>query len=625
MVSPDTIISNPDNPVAPNRVGENIAFIKHFEKLLSPNEYIRCLQEMALMTTRHPNPDNKQEQVLCPTVESMPLQFLHLVSNTDGKINEIKLKEVSSRIRDFGQMFYADGIKVQAASGAKKQLGDLYIITNLDILHRAANELKCDLIYGIYSGDENCGIILIPREDSKIKDREALKKDFEQACKEKTKETYQNPNHPHSKFFQEMQSNVTMSHPQEKLGFTLYTDILEGHDIPKPAQHKAIRLRTLVAAILDLARGKKLPPAKYSASLVDSLLATLQLPLTSHHKVDDIKGKIPQNILQYYRLARAVPDVDQDALLGLVEKAVFEPIFPRELNVRKISNLVEDIQDGIAQNYKYRLVSFANTNVKPKNNESHIKGDNEIIAGFNVMQRYVNEAYQTHPLAKSLDSTSIRYYKNQGSGYILIEENLYNLIEGDIKDVLAINTDIIRQESARLLKDSLPDGSQPNDNISYRAHPFIVTTCSDYPINNENFNEDTFWQHIDQELRPKQTRRETLYLLMASGLIIPIGNEIVDILQDELKVTNQSIEAYRRHISLAHMHLMTSDQTVTEKIRQGFQNLVRVFVSLFGDAVEVRPERLPQAKEALNKINSFLDLETLSQFRRNSSSSPTSP
>jgi len=488
--------------------GTDFAHLKEFrESILSPNEDIRALQKAAFCTPR--DLGGSAGTIDCLNIDSLHAQLLALCQ-TEGNLDETKRANLIARAEKYGVIFYADGIKVQLVTtiaGKGKACGDRYVATNLEILICAAKKMNCDLVTSIYSGDENVGLILIPREDSEYENAENVETIFAQTCNRLMYATYRNKEHPQAALFQEMQTAITAGTVPGKetslLGFTLETRPISGTRAHLPPQHNRLRLNALAAAGLDLACDKDPISNISQALLLEQIFSAFTIDVES---ASDEALPLHTSAYLFNLYTKAVSaGLSPNYALELLNRAIFESTFPRSLRVRKKTQMGNDIEEGIASNNTYHLVYLANTQVKHGNSISHTHGDNEIVAGVDVVQRYLRDR-----LGDDCVHDGIRYYKSEGSNLLLIEDRVWDQVRPLLADPLAINTHIYDQEVIRRSK-PLKEG----ESLDYRANPFIVTTISDLAINSATPVE-RIWREIDYELRPKQLARERAYTILAT-------------------------------------------------------------------------------------------------------------
>ena len=424
-------------------------------------------------------------------------------------------------------MFYADGIKVQLVTtiaGKGKACGDRYVATNLEILICAAKRMNCDLVTSIYSGDENVGVLLVPRDpDQYQKSAQIVQAVFVQTCKELSDATYRNKEHPQAALFEEMQATIntgTLPYEIHLLGFTLETEPIRNVFIHLPPQHSYLRLNALAAAILDLACKKKPTESQSQGLLIEQMFSAIisDVERTSPINPSSIRSAYLEQLYQKALRAGLTPNY----ALELLNRAIFESTFPRSVQVRKKTQMENDIREGVMAGKSYYLVDLANTQIKYANGISHTHGDNEIIAGVNIIQRYLKEK-----LGKDAVHDGIRYYKSEGSNLLLVEDEVWDKVGPLLADPLAINTYIHDQEIVRTTR----EGESP----SYRAHPFIVTTISNLVINS-NTTVEQIWHEIDYELRPKQLARERIYTILATFSASDQLNLLIDHLTHMIEV-----------------------------------------------------------------------------------------
>jgi hypothetical protein len=489
--------------------GTDFCYLDEFTgAILSPNEAIRALQKAAFCTPREVG--ESTGTVDCPVIDSLHAQLFSLCQK-DGVLDREKLISLVHRIDKCGVMFYADGTKVQLVTTLKdkgKSCGDRYVATNLEILICAAKKMNCDLVTSIYSGDENVGVLLVPRDpDQYQKSAQKVQEVFAQTCKELSDATYRNKEHPQAALFQEMQAAInagTLPDEKHHLGFTLETEPIHDVNTHLPPQHSYLRLNALAAAILDLAC-KKIPvESKSQGLLIEQMFSAIisDVEKTSPINPSSIHSAYLEQLYQKAILA----GLSRKYASELLNRAIFESTFPRQMQVRKKTQLENDIREGVMAGKTYHLVDLANTQIKYANGISHTHGDNEIIAGINIIQRYLSKQ-----LGKDAVHEGIMYYKSEGSNLILVEDRVWDKVKPLLADPLAINTYIHDQETIRRKKAP----KYLEESLNYRANPFIVTTISNLVINSDTSVEQ-IWHEIDYELRPKQLARERAYTILAT-------------------------------------------------------------------------------------------------------------
>jgi len=194
----------------------------------------------------------------------------------------------------------------------------------------------------------------------------------------------------------------------------------------------------------------------------------------------------------------------------------FEDMFPKDLQVRKLSTLIARSKNRLkeqkndSKDNKLYLLRVADVRLKWENKYSgHTKGDHEMIAVANILRR-VQEGL-------GLEDKEIDIYQDNGSLLMVADAETYNKFDIVLQDPVFLNTYFKQLEQERAAK--------PGQDQALRANPFIVSTFKARsetgkvePLTiDQNFGEEEIWAEV-AKLRTHHLTNEVVVLLYTSGL-----------------------------------------------------------------------------------------------------------
>lgn len=567
------------------------------------------LAQQSIFTTRQPGNVEESTKQLLPNTESMREQIHALCEDESGTFSNEKFDELITRIDEYGYIFYADGNKIQTVSDdVDPRTGDAYIAGNLEVLLQAAQALDCDLIFGIYSGDENTGI-LIPRV--KKGQVTALTQETIYSTIQAQSDSYYRSNNPTSKFFLSAQAAIDAKEfkDQPQIGLKIKAKAVKDTKIHLSREqitrergfasgimdattnkHINDNTTTITQAIKDIYQGKRIvgqDNSRYKNPIFPPNI--YQLYLESVHDIvsSELSGEYRQDMTlpQLIELGKKNTHIDEliRQATAYAELSTYEPLYPGSLEVRKIACFEQDISQNIANGEDTYLVRFADTRMKSVNEFSHTLGDNHLIGTMRLVQQVLSN----HGIADVHDK--IKYYQHFGSFMITTtDQSLATRINEILENSFELNKEIYSINQTRELESQVEDYTQDSE---YRAKPFVVaTTKLKSPSTNEFenivFSKDSkpqdIWKLVE-EMRSAQQGNETRVTLVASGYANNLPAEYI-------KFLNQIISTYE-------LGQVPSDELWEQML------LDSMLVDLFAEYSLQRENRLPIALESLRNAN----------------------
>lgn len=486
------------------------------------NPLLHNLLDHSIMTPRSPIADQSEKQIFLPTTESIREQIHNKCYDKNGKFSESKYKTWMERANKFGRIFYADGVKLQTVSnGGGSNAGDAYIAANLEILLRTAKDLDCEIVFGIYSGDENAGI-LVPKGDLELTDEQ-----IQATLKTVADNYFRNPSSETSKFFAPLQKLIDKEYPNKglQMGLKIHTQSLKNAKIHR-SKKQTVRDRGIAAAIIDGSLGNHVNAA--AIPLAEAMFDTFH----GVRKSDKQHAMIPHHLLtesnrnEYLQVLEIALEEDnynlQAQAIALAELSMDEPLYPRELKIRKIANLESSVQRAHTEGKTTYFLRIADMTLKETNEYSHTLGDYNLIATARTTQEFFK--------AGGIDPhKNIEYFQSYGS-FILTttDHEIYQQMVGLVNNPFELNKKLYEQEQARkITQKDHPDAYKPD--TESRAKPFIVASPfylieSKQPVPFKIAADadpadisKKLWQFIELS-REQQSYNETLTALILSGL-----------------------------------------------------------------------------------------------------------
>jgi hypothetical protein len=544
-------------------------------------DYLKKYAEDSLFTKRHPG---SGKEVALPQADSIREQLT--IFAEDPTFTE-RLKH--------GFIFKSDGVKTQLVSQhAGEAAGDAYIAANLEILLRAAKELNCDIVYGIYSGDETTGMFIPKSSDQKI-DGQTIEQKIAFISN-----NYYRVDKETSPYFLDIQTMLDNTLDEDKkfqLDITHHVKAISESRLKTQEKGRFLRERSLFSAFIDLCESEQPDPGA-TAEMSQVIIDTLSQPRTvnpQHERYDESNELTwPQKYQELYAEAvekYEVNDPDKfNEIKALLDLSVYEPLFPGSLEVRKFSVLSDDLENAISFKRSVRIIRLADTLMKDINTQSHLLGDNHMIATIRSVQNML-ERHDVNPRQRS-----IKYYQHHGSFVMTVEDNqngdsLFNKVSSLVEDSIELNKDIYLEEIqyGRLLD-------------SNRAKPFIVATTHIIPSLNpdDKFKPVTIKDHSQIEsffekdgildiLKYHQTNNETWEALKASNIGTTLPRDIVG-----LGNPNRNIDA-----------------PTIEQILMQLDILLQIGASIYPRYITVRPGRTEYFNENNRRLTARYRLESL--------------
>lgn len=329
--------------------------------------YLHELAKHSILTQRRIH-DNSPIQLA--TTESIREQILSQFTDSSGLVNEDKKNSFFKRLGN-GYVYALDGVRLQAVSSYSELVGNAYIVGNNEVILKAAKKLKCEVLPGIYSGDENLPLFF----ESENHQGEPLTADSIQRAIAEASNEYYRTDPLTSPYWKQVQEVMTYNLPEEEkhklLGLDGEIRKISDTKIRKQIRvspegkiaEQTLRERSLMGAIIDAVN-----PSESSSELITT---------TSQDLLDGIENTLAQlrtihledpRYLNHgetqKRWPKAVKDMHEQAVSGLdkqfennagkgyqdlpeyqsllkqihafAELSVCEPLFSGSLEVRKI-------------------------------------------------------------------------------------------------------------------------------------------------------------------------------------------------------------------------------------------------------------------------------------------------
>ncbi len=540
-------------------------------------DYLHQIASQALFTIRRPKDG---ENIHLPIADSTKEQ-LQLVMAKD--------RSFFAHAKASGYFFKADSKKTQLISEHfGKKIGDGYIASNYELWLKVAAKLDCNVLLGVYSGDENTGL-LVPRNNA-VLTGQILAQTIEQV----EQEYYQENN----KFFAPITDYLKSK--QDERGQPLvpgvtykyiaaadakiarrYAHDKNGKSIPQ--QH---RISTIMAGIIDATEHYDVNMREDNRSLLDELEENSKKPRTTHHYDEGETGSAftdwPPSINKLFEETKAKimggakvlsADIRDriDQLSAYCDLAVYEPVFPRSLGVKRLEWLVPSIRESHNQGKRVYLARFADIRLKSVNDESHLMGDYHMTATVRIIQNALQKA--------GIDPhTDFSYHQHFGSLALEIDCDPSDLERWDkINEVLSdLNTLNVNNnvKELRYLR-----GINP-----YRASPLVATTTTldGKPIEITKdmvIDDEKLWDFVDGRLKPEHNKNETLFAYNLPSLAIPLLHAAIDNLTIALDphVPNLEDPKYEQSLQLLRV--------------------IKMFIEAYDKYIEKRPERAAYVSE----------------------------
>ncbi|GAB4026747.1 MAG: hypothetical protein Fur0011_3110 [Candidatus Microgenomates bacterium] len=393
--------------------------------------------------------------------------------------------DISERFRNWGIGCLIDSVKQKDINFATNHnIGDRYILNNLESVLSYAKHKNYDVILGRYSGDELIAFF-IPK-DGPV-DPNTLNAEFityNQAFLEK--------NTSLSVELNKVLPNLKKVHGNElKLGATIKSKRVSNLSLNN---NENMRDRQLLTTLIDHIEGKYTEiPGYTQSSLCDSLIKSWQSPRKIndnkeiHKETSVFESILPTSILDLYH--QAVNSGISPAIAATyAEEATFEDIYPR-MSVYRLE-VFPEIARQLAK--KYGKVAIV------KSGDPYIKWTNKYVSHYAGDQRMIQ-------LAKEYPASYDASAQHHGSFLHLIKGSLIQQ----------------RLDNDRELVDHQPDNTLSLHN--HNPKPFKVTTNFIYSDKEQkvlyitpNSTDQEILEYA-KELSAQQTLNEIITLTERSG------------------------------------------------------------------------------------------------------------
>lgn len=483
-------------------------YIKSVFDSLDPN--LASLARRAIGTTFHPE---KNQSVTALATNSIREQW---------KVLSTKDPEISKRFRKWGIGAQIDSIKQQDVNlSSSSELGDAYILRNLESIIAFAKSENLDFLLGRYSGDELMAFF-IPKE---YVDAKEIESKFA-----KWNEEFFNTDHPINHELQKILPILKETHgPSTRLGANIKATNLSELKFNK---QKDLRERQLLGECIDATEGKLEPGID---PLVEELINAWSIERHIENMTNEVqwlKTVLPSSIYEMY-LEAIQHGVNQGKAMAYAEDATFEGMFPR-LTVYRME-VFEEIVMELSKKEDLILVQDSDPYIKWTNkNVSHKAGDNRILGLREVTRPTIRHTFQSN--ASLIHAIPLSEYK------------AFELAMGELVE---------HQVEPKLNKDD------------HNPKPYHVVTSKIYhenewinPTVTSKTTPEELWTMVD-ELRSQQTWNEFATVLSQIGVAPEALSNLTNILTNRINRIDLALEVVSSLLSLGRI----SEDNVEEALK----------------------------------------------------------
>lgn len=418
----------------------------------------------ALSTQFHPEPG--VSPTLGLNTASFKEQFQRYVSRDSGFIERFRASSIAT---------YLDSIKTQDVNIARdNNLGDAYILRNLESVMAFARDNQLDVLLGRYSGDE-CLAIFVPQDPDHQLDPVWLDQQLTSYNRQ-----FIDQNHPTNNKLREVLPIIRANQHNPTLELGIINKSVRLADIQHATYHHE-REHQLLGSIIDATHDQSLG----NSSLFDSLLHSLQSrrEINSEEEIRLLTSRLPASrAAMYNQLLES--GISSPMAAAYVEAATFDELMPRAAVYRM--EVFQELADALATYYENTggvvIASFGDPHIKTANLSSHALGDLRLIAGFEQVLAACPEMF---------------IFKHNGSGLAIYPVN-------QLED--------IQERFSSLIDTNSPPNLGTYDGITT---PLIIGTIyqpDGQPAFITTDNRSELWNIVDG-FRFTQSYAETSYLL----------------------------------------------------------------------------------------------------------------
>lgn len=473
-------------------------YIKSVFDSLDPN--LASLARRAIGTNFHPE---KNQSVTALATNSIREQW-KVLTTTDP--------EITDRFRKWGIGAQIDSIKQQDVNlASSSELGDAYILRNLESIIAFAKSEKLDFLLGRYSGDELMAFF-IPKESIEAKEIETK---FA-----KWNEEFFKTKHPVNDKLQKILPHLKDIHgPKTRLGANIKATNLSGLKFNKKQD---LRERQLLGEVID-ATEEKLESGE--DSLIDNLINTWSIERHIENMTKELTSLptlLPKSIYKMY-LHTTESGATQGKAMAYAEDATFEGMFPR-LTVYRME-VFEEVVMQLSRSKDLILIQDSDPYIKWTNkNVSHKASDNRIIGLSEATRPTIHHTFQAN--ASLIHAIPLDEYK-------AYESTMGKLVEDQVEPTLNID-------------DHHPKPYHVITSKVFHENAWI------HPVVTSQTTSEELWMLVD-ELRNQQTWNELATVISKIGFAGEAISNLTNILSNRINRIDLALEVISKLLHLGRI------------------------------------------------------------------------